>query len=287
VTTPDDARDSAGKDIDRHAFEVVIRRAAELAMREGETEEHLSEDEVLRIGSELGLAPRHVRQALYELPELESEPSSLARYYGPSVLAASRTVPGQADVMSRRLVDYLSTHEYLQLVRRRQGRMIFQPAEDTISLLARGLLRPSNRFQLARSRNVALTVRPLEEDRTHVQIATDLGEQRRSAIRTGVIAGSFCGFAAGLTAAGALAFTLEPSIATATAQIAALAGSTAGGLWIGIRATASNFRKRLATARLELDGLLDRAERGERLEPPAAPWRRRLELRMLGRHSGS
>jgi hypothetical protein len=252
-------------------------------MSEGEGEEHLSEDEVLRIASELGLSARHVQQALYELPELESEPSAFARYYGSAVVVSSRAIPGDADLTIRRLEDYLSTREYLQLVRRKQGRLVFQPAEDTISLLARGLLRPSSRFQLARSRTVVLTARPLEEGRSHVQIATDMGEQRRSAVRTGVIAGSFCGLAAGLTGAVAIALTMEPSLTTAASQIAALAGSTAGGLWIGIKATASGFRNRIAVARQELDGLLDRAERGDRLEPPPAPWRRRLELKMLGR----
>jgi hypothetical protein len=270
------------KNIGRQEFEVVIRRAAELSMREGESEEQLSEEEVLRIGSELGLSARHVQQALYELPELESEPSALSGYYGPSVVVSSRLIPGDADLTIHRLEDYLATREYLQLVRRKQGRLIFQPAEDTISLLARGLLRPSSRFQLARSRKVVLTARPLEEGRSHVQIATDMGDQRRSAMRTGVIAGSFCGLATGLTGAAAIAFTMDPGIATAAAAIASVAGGTAGGLWIGIKASASGFRKRLAVARQELDGLLDRAERGDRLEPPPAPWRRRLELKMLG-----
>ena len=39
-------------------------------------------------------------------------------------------------------------------------------------------------------------------------------------------------------------------------------------------------------ARVELEGLLDRAERGEPLEPPPAPWRKRLQMRMLG-HLGA
>jgi hypothetical protein len=277
-----ESQDLPGKNIGRQEFEVVIRRAAELAMREGESEEQLSEDEVLRIGSELGLSSRHVQQALYELPELESEPSALSGYYGPSVVVSSRLIPGDADLTIRRLEDYLATREYLQLVRRKQGRLIFQPAEDTISLLARGLLRPSSRFQLARSRKVVLTARPLEEGRSHVQIATDMGEQRTSAIRTGVIAGSFCGLTVGLSSAAMMALALEPGLATVAGGVASIIGATAGGLWIGVKATASGFRKRLGVARQELDGLLDRAERGDRLEPPPAPWRRRLELKMLG-----
>jgi hypothetical protein len=286
VTTPEEPPDKPGKTIARHDFETVIRRASELAMREGDTEEHLSEDEVVRIAAELGLSGRHVQQALYELPELESEPSSLAGYYGPSVITTSRIVPGDADLTVRRLEDYLSTREYLQLVRRKEGRLIFQPAEDTISLLARGLLRPSSRFQLARSRRVVLSARPIEAGKTHVQIETDMGEQRRSAMRNGIAVGALGGLTAGLAAVGVIFATVDPSVVTGFAQVTSIVGGTAAGIWTGIKVTSAGFRNRLAAARLELDGLLDRAERGDRLEPPPAPWRRRLELKMLGPRHG-
>lgn len=274
------------KHITRQDFEAVIRRAADLALREGEAEDRLSEDEVLRIGGELGLAPQHVRQALYELPALESEPSKLARVYGPDMVTTSRIIPGDAQPTLSRLEDYLATAEYLHLVRRIEGRAIFQPAEDTISLLARGLLRPSNRFQLARARKVVLSVRPIEEDRTHVQITTDLGDQRRRAMGTGIFVGGAGGFILGGLAGTAVLFGMDPGMSANAGAFATLAAGTAAGVWVGIRATASAFRNRLASARLELDGLLDRAESGERLEPPPAPWRRRLELKMLGRQAG-
>lgn len=287
MSTSDNLPDRSGKNITRQDFEAVIRRAADLSLREGEAEDRLSEDEVVRIGAELGLAPHHVRQALYELPALQPEPSALANMYGPDMLTASRIIPGDASVALRRLEDYLTTAEYLRLVRRLEGRVIFQPAEDTISLLARGLLRPSNRFQIARARQVVLSVRPIEADRTHVQITTDMGDQRKKAMGTGVVAGGAVGLMIGALAGVGVLFSMEPSIAATAAMIATATAGTATGIWVGIRATASNFRNRLGAARLELDGLLDRAERGDRLEPPPAPWRRRLELKMLGRPPGN
>lgn len=274
--------------IARHHFEAVIRRAAELAMSEGEgEEEHFSQAEVVRIASELGLAPRHVRQALHELPALESPPSAFAGYFGSSVVSASRFVPGDADLTVRRLEEYLATREYLQLVRRKQGRLIFQPAEDTISLLARGLLRPSNRFQLARARKVVLTAGAMDGEGAHVQIAADLEDQRKSAVRSGIGFGASGGLMTALTGVGLAALGgLEPTAATGGLILTAILGGPIAGGWIGLKVAAAGFRRRFAAARLELDGLLDRAERGERLEPPAAPWRRRLELKMLGRHGG-
>lgn len=287
MSTPQNLPEPTGeKLIPRHEFEAVIRRAAELAMSEGEGEEHFSEVEVVRIAAELGLSPRHVQQALYELPALESTPSALSGTFGPSVVAASRVVPGDADLTVRRLEEYLSTREYLQLVRRKEGRLIFQPAEDTISLLARGLLRPSSRFHLARSQKVVLSARALDAGRTHVQIEADLEDQRRSAVRTGIGVGASGGLMAAITGVGIVAAAaggLEPTAAAGGLILASLLGGPAAGAWVGLKATASGFRKRVAAARLELDGLLDRAERGDRLEPPPAPWRRRLELKMLGR----
>jgi hypothetical protein len=53
-------------------------------------------------------------------------------------------------------------------------------------------------------------------------------------------------------------------------------------IWATLKWSASRFKTRMAAAKLELDGLLDRAERGDRLEPPPAPWRRRLQLKMTG-----
>jgi hypothetical protein len=138
--------EAAKRAITRRDFEAVIRRAAELSSAEAEgLEEALSEDEVIRIATELGLPDKYVRQALFELPELS--PASVGRgdYFGEPVLSATRVVPGRAQEMLRRMEDYLTTREYLQVVRRRADRAFFVPAEDAISNLARGLLRPSRR----------------------------------------------------------------------------------------------------------------------------------------------
>lgn len=273
---------ASGKAIARLQLEEVIRRAVELSLVESDTEEQLSEQEVVRIATELGLSPRHVRQALYELPELDSEPSRFEKYFGASVITASRAVPGDAAITLRRLEDYLSTREYQQVVRRRHGKVLFMPAEDTISYLARGLLRPSHRFQLARSRRVVLTARPLDTGSTHVQLATDLGEQRKSAIRRGVVAGGIGGaFIGGVAAAVTVGIGL-PDVIGAIAPIAAFAGGMGASVSTALKVSGSRFRARMAAARLELDGLLDRAERGDPLEPPAPPWRRRLQLRFGG-----
>lgn len=278
----DEADDATSRSISRRDFEVVIRRAAELASTEADdSDESLTEDEAIRIATELGLPARYVRRALYELPGLE-EPETDPGWFPDPVLTSSRVVPGRADAMLRQIEDYLSTREYLQVVRRRPGRAFLMPADDAISNLARGLLRPSRRYHMARARRIVVSVRPLDEGTAHVQFAMDMSDQRRSAIRTGWTLGSIGGLMVGGIAAGIIASLDLPTAVQTAGSIMAFASGFAGSVAATLTASRAALRRKLTAARFELDGLLDRAEYGERLEPPPAPWRRRLQQRLLG-----
>jgi hypothetical protein len=273
------AEDSS-RAIARHDLEAVIRRAAELSLADTDADEQLSEEEVVRIATELGLSPRHARQALYELPDVEPTASVFSRQFGSAIITAARAVPGNADGTLRRLEDYFSTREFLQVLRKRPGRISFAPAEDTISNLARGLLRAGPRFQLARAQQVILAVRPLDERVTHVQITTDYEDQRRSAIRNSLLGGGFVGAVIGALAGFFATGLGDPSVAGTIAT--AFAGGAIGSMVAGPQIAGVRFRAHMKDARTELESLLDRAEHGERLEPPPAPWRRRLQMKFLG-----
>jgi hypothetical protein len=127
----------AARSIVRRDFEQVIRRAAELSLSDTDPDDNLSEDEVLRIAKELGLPAHHVRQALFELPDLKVRPQWYDRYFGPAVFSVNRVVPTRKEQALRRVEDYLVTREYLQIVRRKGDTIAFVPADDTISSLAR------------------------------------------------------------------------------------------------------------------------------------------------------
>jgi len=287
ATTPPPTEIVKGEEsraLTRPDFEAVIRRAAELSAIEAEdgAEETLSEEEVLRIATELGLPSRHVRRAIYELPEFEPGAGTADSWFGPTMLTATRIVPGQPDSMRRRIEEYLTTREYLQIVRQRQGRTFLMPADDAISNLARGLLRPSRRFHLARARRVVMGVRPLDERSAHVHIATDMSEQRKTAVRTGAFFGITGGLVVGGVGVALASMAGLPPIAESAAQIAAFATGFGGTLAGALTAARAAFRGKLSAARVELEGLLDRAEHGDRLDPPPAPWRRRLQQKFLG-----
>jgi len=276
----DDARTPPDRSITRPQLELVIRRAVELYAAHADAEDRLSEEEVLRIGKELGLPAAIVRQAIYEAPA--PTPDSFAdRWFGAATVSVARAVPLPDGDVAARLEEYLATREYLVLRRRQHSFAIFEPAEDTISKMARALSRPARNWYLARSRQVVLAVRPLEEGRTHVRIDMDLGNRRSETMVEGVVGGAVVGLAlgaiAGTTVGFGLAAILGPTAAAAAGAIAGLGGFT-GGFAAIMAAVRKSFRRRLDAARLEVEGLLDRLERGERLEPPPAPWRRRLGI---------
>lgn len=274
--------------ITRRQLEVVIRRAAELYAADTDADERISEAELLRIAEEIGLPARYVRQALYEAID-DAEATVLDRIAGPGNLIVARSIPVDAGPILRHMEEYLVTREYLQLRRRQGEKAVFVPADDLISRFARSLSRPARRFHLARARAVGVEVHQLEPGWAHIRLEVDLSVQRNELVRGGGILAGIFGAAAGtglaiLTApvAGAALGDLAGIIAGTTAFVGTAAASTAA----GIAAAAARFRARAAAAREEIEVLLDRAQRGETLDPPPAPWRRSLQARLFKTQHG-
>lgn len=267
----------------RRELEAVIRRAAELSAADAEAEEHLSEDELLRIASELGLSARHVRQALLELSDAPAEESVLARICGPGSVSASRAVPSEPEAALARLDEYLATREYLQPLRRQPGRVWYAPADDVVSNIARAFSRPSGKFHLARARRTALVVQPLEPGWSLVRLDLDLSDRRKGAATAGATLGALLaaptGIALGVAAGVAAGDVLGGAVALA-AGIVTGGSILATGIATGLALARASLRRRLAAARMEIEGLLDRLEHGDTLEPPPKPWRRRLQAKL-------
>lgn len=276
VTPPD-----APRTVTRADLEAIILRAAELSMRDADAAERVSEQDLVRIADDLGLPARHVWQAMYERPSMTALPMLGGERFGSPIIVASRIVPADAATTRRRLEDYLVTQEYLSIARRAPDELRLMPAEDTISSVARVFARPKRRHHLAHARRVLVATHVLPAGEAAVRLEVDLSEQRRTARQGAVTAGAFAGL--GGFAAGALIG--DAIVPGAGSQAAAIAGGIVGAVpaaWGAFAAVARSFRHKLAEARLELETLLDRLETSERLEPPPAPWRRRLGLRLFG-----
>lgn len=273
--------------ITRRDLELVIRRAAEIAAREADADERLSESEVLDVAKQLGLPDRHVRQALYELPRDAPEAALLDRWYGADRIVATRVVTGDPDEVLSRLEDYLVTREFLQVIRKQGGRASLKPADDAISNVARAVRRPQRSWQVARARSVLVDVRPMPDRETHVRIELDLHDHRRNAAIGGGVIGGISGavFAGAPLAAGTFLSLapMIPGVGDALAiGAAAVAGTVGlgGGVATGMAVSRATYRGRVEAAQLELASLLDRLQSGGKLDPPAAPWLRSLRSRI-------
>jgi hypothetical protein len=274
-------RAQPGRALARRDFEDVIRRAAELAAREGDAEELLTEEEVLRIGEELGLSTQHMQRALYELPELTAEPRWYDRYFVPPIFSVARVVPRMTEPTLRRVEDYLVTREFLQVARRRGHSIAFTPADDTLSTLARAFMRPGARHVIARASRVMVSVQSLPQDESHVRVDIDLDEERSRRLNTGLVLGGVGGTILGAGAV-ILVTTSTPPLLGPIPELLAFAATFFAVGAASVSAAAARFKNRVLAARYELAGLLDRVEHGESLDPPPAPWRRRLQLRLFG-----
>jgi len=278
---PPEKTPAPGRSIARQEFERVIRRAAELSLSDAEaSEEALSEAEVLRIATELGLSPMHVKHALAELPELTVEPKWYDPYFGSPLISTSGIVPGRAPATLHRIEEYMITREYLQIARRRPESLAFIPADDTISSLARAFLKPQSRHVIARSSRVVVGVHPMADDTSHVRFDVDLSDARRESVRNGIITGSIVGTGVGgvLAAVAVVALeTLGPGVG-----VLAFASGAAASMAGVVSIASSGFKRRVLTAKHEIASLLDKLEQGDRLEPPPAPWRRQLQNKFFG-----
>jgi hypothetical protein len=279
---PIDAHESS---VTRESLELVIRRAIDLSVKEKDAQDAVSEDELVKIGEELGLSPRHVRQALYERSR-DDQPESgfLDRNFGPTSVVVARAVPCDVPLAHRRLEDHLVTREYLQIRRRQGPNALFEPADDAFSSLARVFSRPSSRFSLARVQRAYLTVRPLESGWCHVRMEMTYPERRSSHVIGATVGGTLVGLAIGAGAAGGIAIAMGGLNDPGTALTALVGGAIAGGgsfagMWSLVRAS---YRKWIARTKDEADAILDRLELGDDLRPPASPWLRRLQQKLRG-----
>lgn len=244
--------------------EAVVRRAVELQTHEADSasDPGISDEELVRIGGELGIGPAHMRRALAEVTSVtEREPGG--GLLGAARTSASRAVPGNADKVRQHIDRYMLDSQYLAVLRRMPDRTIYEKSGGFQVELARVIdatrvvvsgrkpRRIGAGFDLRTVRTVDVSVTQLEDGFSWVTLTLDLGNQRT-------------GYWAGMTAAaGAGALTAGIAAAIVVAPPAALVALPimAAGAW-GTRAV---YGAELKRARMHLEALLDHLERGESL----------------------
>lgn len=268
--------DFSGDELDR-----VIRRAVELQFEAGSDSKALAridEREIRRIGAEVGIDDRFLRQAIGEvraehlLAEVPDDTGRLARWLGDRHVRTQRVVPGDLDGIERTLDDHLRQVETLSPVRNRRGMSLWQPEEGVGAQIRRALRWGGYRYELAKITSLEVGIVPMEDGFCLVNMVVDLKGPRTEAALGGSLG----------VGVPATTLTLVFGILAAGPWIGVPAGIAAGatGALLGTRVARGPYRSRRDRVRLALEGILDHLETGEPLQRRS---RRSPRLRLPGR----
>lgn len=260
--------DEPGTSLTRREFDAVIRRAAELSSDEGAGDGSLSELELFRIAGEVGLSSEHVRQALTDVRTEGLDAGIVDRVFGPLFVRGDRVVPGKSEELSAQLDEFFVGSQLLQSVRRTPDALLYRPAVDWASQIARAASFSSRKYYLASAKSVEVHITSLENDRSRVEFVVDPGTRGDSLMGAGFGGGSG-GIAVGSLAGWGLSAITPIGLAVGAGVVLGVGVTTA--ITYGVGAAR---KKKLAEVRTEIESVLDTLEHGESLEPPPASWRR-------------
>ena len=260
-----------GTSLTRREFEAVIKRASELSTSDPEgAEGALDEGELFRIAREVGLTDTHVQRALTELRTADDAEGLVARWFGSVTVRVSRVVPGDRERLRVIMDEFLVAGHLLQPVRQGSDILLYRPAVDWISNFARAGASMSQTVYWASAKEIEVRLTEVDEDTTLVEIHVDPG------VRSDYTAGAVLG---GLAAGGGVSFGVAAFLGAVLAV--PMVGAWSLGIGVGaavalgvVRVTGHYSRKRREEVQQELEGILDRLERGDDLSPPPASWRR-------------
>ncbi|HEY6808211.1 MAG TPA: hypothetical protein VI160_05420 [Gemmatimonadales bacterium] len=240
----------AGELISREALERIIQRAAELQTGEREIGDGLTKDEVLALGTEVGIPARYLHQALLEEQTrtvVDARQGVWAWLTGPRRLSAQRVVPGDRAAVERALTRWMDDEELLEVKRRYPDRTTWEPKAGALASIQRALGKRGRRYSLANAEEVAAQVTQLEPGFCLVSLSADVRQRRaRRILAAGVVLGL-----------GSLA------IAAVTVPFGALGLLPGVVLAPFVAALARTHRGDNERIHVSLEQVLDRLERGE------------------------
>ena len=244
--------------VDRAALERILQRAAELQASEHDVGEGMTPEEVVKLGDEVGIPGRYLRQAMLEeqsrLPGAQAK-GLIDQAVGPGEVSASRVVRGDPESAERALLEWMSKNELLNLQRQQPGRLSWEKMSGVQAAMRRGISTFEGaraRFMLSRADVVRATITPLEAGFCHVAITAEL-----RGTRAGYLGGAATVGGAGAVASGVLA-ALNAFWIVAAAPVVAAAGLA----WVVSR----QFRPVVDRTQLGLERALDHVE-GHAIKP--------------------
>jgi hypothetical protein len=237
--------------ITREQLERIIQRAAELQAGEMDTGEGMTEQELLKLGSDVGIPGRFLRQALYEenAGGAALERGFVSRWAGPRMVLAHRVVPGDKAALEQAIGEFMAEEEAMTPKRRLPDRTVWERQKGLLAEMKRGISFEGKAYHLARAVDVSVQLTTLEDGYCHAELGADISNLRSSALG-GAVALLGIGAVASLVVAllpGLLPIAFLPLLAGA--GLAALAGRS--------------HRGKAERMQVALEQVLDRLERGE------------------------
>lgn len=248
--------------LDRPALERVLARAAELqgAGAIPESSDLLSESQLLEIGSEVGLSPAMLNQALAEertrvtVPE---ERGLVAQIAGASFATATRTVPGTPRDVLATIDAWMQRDECLQVQRRFSDRITWEPQRGLFGKLRRTVNVSGRGYYLMDAGQVSATALPVDPTRVVVRLDADIHASRARRVGMGGFLAAMGAAASGILGLGLIVAHIPLFIAAGAAVIPFAGGSLAA------YRLARTHRSVLSSVQLALEQVLDRLEHGE------------------------
>jgi hypothetical protein len=179
--------------LDRAALERVIQRAAELQTADREPGDGITPDQVIQLGTEVGIPQRYLQQALAEertrLPD-QLQAGLLDRVAGPGVVVTHRVVAGPPGVVEANLLRWMEQNELLCVQRQQPGRVTWEPLtgfQATRRRSAAAFGSDRRPFMLGKAASVTAVVAPVENEFSHVALAADVRPLRGAHVTSAAV----------------------------------------------------------------------------------------------------
>jgi hypothetical protein len=248
--------------LDREALERVLARAAELQGTSAlpDSEDLISESQLLDIGKEVGLNAATLNQALAEertrvnVPE---ERGLVAQIAGAGFATATRTVAGNPRDVLATIDSWMQREECLQVQRRFADRITWEPQRGLFGKIRRTVNVSGRGYYLMGAAQVSATVLPVDASKVVVRLDADIHQSRARRVGAGGVLTALGAAASGVLGLGLVIAHLPLILAGGMAVL-----PFAGGSFAGYR-VARSHRLILASVQLSLEQILDRLEHGE------------------------
>jgi hypothetical protein len=248
--------------LDREALERVLARAAELQGTSAlpDSEDLISETQLLDIGKEVGLNAATLNQALAEertrvnVPE---ERGLVAQIAGAGFATATRTVAGNPRDVLATIDSWMQREECLQVQRRFADRITWEPQRGLFGKIRRTVNVSGRGYYLMDAAQVSATVLPVDVTKVVVRLDADIHQSRARRVGAGGVLTALGAAASGVLGLGLVIAHLPLILAGGMAVL-----PFAGGSFAGYR-VARSHRLILSSVQLSLEQILDRLEHGE------------------------